>query len=143
MTKYYAQAFKTGVYPTITCDVIYLMSRPHDNTAVASADSAGAPPTLGQGGAAGSYTAETNSFFALVFATSSATVKLTSGSSSKTFTVPAGITRVEAPTTNGYAINAKMTRNGQTFVDFTPSGFKFSGRCPPSCHAVGSYVAIS
>jgi hypothetical protein len=58
VNKYYSAAFKTGKYPTISCDVVYLMARPHDNRAVGTNDPAG-PPTLGQYGAPGSQYAET------------------------------------------------------------------------------------
>lgn len=34
MTKYYATAWKTGSYPTITKDQIFLSSRPHSRDAV-------------------------------------------------------------------------------------------------------------
>lgn len=58
VNKYYSTAFKTGTYPTIACDVVYLMARPHDNRAVGTNDPAG-PPTLGQYGAPGSQYALT------------------------------------------------------------------------------------
>jgi len=126
VNAYYHTAFKKGAYPAITCDKIYLQARPHINTAVATADTAGAPPTLGQNGAAGSWTAATNNFFALVFATSAGTVVMKSGSSSKTFSVPAGITVLTAPLTTGSGMTATLSRGGTTYVDFTPS-FTFAG----------------
>jgi glucan endo-1,3-alpha-glucosidase len=43
MTTYYANAFKTGSYPEITQDKIYLWSRPHPRDATASSDSVGKP----------------------------------------------------------------------------------------------------
>lgn len=43
MTSYYATAFKTGTYPTITEDKIYMWSRPHPKDAEASNDSIGKP----------------------------------------------------------------------------------------------------
>lgn len=67
-------------------------------------------------------------FFALVFSTAPATVTLTSGSSSKTFTIPAGISRLEAPLQTGAGMNVKMVRGQQTYVNFTPSGFTFAGK---------------
>lgn len=43
MTRYYAEAFKTGTYPTITEDKIYMWSRPHPKDASASNDSVDKP----------------------------------------------------------------------------------------------------
>ncbi|KAL7410783.1 glycosyl hydrolase family 71-domain-containing protein [Mrakia frigida] len=126
VNAYYHTAFKTGSYPAITCDKIYLHARPHINTAVATADTAGGRrPTLGQNGAAGSHTAAANNFFALVFATSAGTVVMKSGSSSQKFSVPAGITILTAPLTAGSGMTATLSRSGKTYVDFTPA-FTFS-----------------
>lgn len=44
ITAYYSQAFRTGVYPAIEQDKIYLMARPHPVFATAYADPVG-PPT--------------------------------------------------------------------------------------------------
>ena len=43
LTAYYSQAFKTGVYPTITRDKVVMWARPHPRDAVASADSVSKP----------------------------------------------------------------------------------------------------
>lgn len=43
MTLYYATAWKTGVYPAITKNRIYLSSRPAPKAATASSDSVGIP----------------------------------------------------------------------------------------------------
>jgi len=39
MTSYYARAFKTGVYPRITQDRLYIWSRPHAAPAIAEDES--------------------------------------------------------------------------------------------------------
>ena len=121
VNAYYHAAFKTGSYPAITCDKIYLHARPHTNTAVATADTAGAPPTLGPNGAQGSQTAAAEAFFALVFATSAGDIVMSSGGSMKTFPVKAGINIFTAPLTPGSGMNAKLVRQGSTFIDFTPN----------------------
>lgn len=64
-----------------------------------------------------------------MFATAAGTVRLTSGSSVKSFTVPAGITRLEAPLTAGAGINVKLIRNSKNAIDYTPS-FTFAGAPP-------------
>jgi Glycosyl hydrolase family 71 len=43
MTSYYAAAFKTGSYPAITQDKIYLWARPHPKNATATSDSVPKP----------------------------------------------------------------------------------------------------
>jgi glucan endo-1,3-alpha-glucosidase len=43
LIKYYATAWKTGVWPKITQDQVFVMARPHPALAVASGDSIGAP----------------------------------------------------------------------------------------------------
>lgn len=43
MTSYYAQGYKTGRYPTISQDKVYIWSRPHPRDANACCDSVGRP----------------------------------------------------------------------------------------------------
>ncbi|CDZ96275.1 Glycoside hydrolase, family 71 [Phaffia rhodozyma] len=126
INTYYTTAFKTGKFPAITCDKVYLSARPHVNTAVATADTAGAPPTLTQTGASGSNTAEINSFFALVFATAPSTVTLSSGTSSTTFSVNAGISSLASPLVGGQGMKVVLTRSGSTYVDYSPSNYTFA-----------------
>ncbi len=42
MTKYFATAYKTGSYPAITNDIVYVWARPHPKDANAP-DSVGKP----------------------------------------------------------------------------------------------------
>jgi glucan endo-1,3-alpha-glucosidase len=43
MTSYYAEAYKTGAYPVISRDKIYIWSRPHPKNANIPQDSVGRP----------------------------------------------------------------------------------------------------
>lgn len=43
LIKYYATAWKTGAYPKITKDQVFVMARPHPAMATATGDSIGAP----------------------------------------------------------------------------------------------------
>jgi glucan endo-1,3-alpha-glucosidase len=90
INKYYATAFKTGSYPAITKDVIYLSARPHTKTATATADSVGRP-TGGQNGDPSGYLWTPDEFWALVFASKAGEVTLTSGANTKTVAVTAGV----------------------------------------------------
>lgn len=47
MTKYYADAYRTGVWPAIVQDKLYLWARPHPANASASNDALGAPTGAG------------------------------------------------------------------------------------------------
>jgi hypothetical protein len=119
---------QTGSYPTIVCDKIYLMARPHTNTAVATADTVGSPPVLGQFGASGSAQATAEAFFALIFATAPGKVVLSSGSSSQSFDINAGINSIRAPLIPGQGMRATLARSGTTYIDFAPS-FTFASEC--------------
>ncbi|CED85561.1 Glycoside hydrolase, family 71 [Phaffia rhodozyma] len=117
INKYYAAAFKTGVYPTVSTDKVYLMARPHPVNAVASADSV---PTPTNGG----YSQD--KFYALVFAKSAATVTLTSSVGSVTQDVAAGVTRLSYALVAGSTMKVTMTRSGSSVVNYQPS-FTFNG----------------
>ena len=43
MTKYYADAWRTGTYPTITKNQIFLSARPHSRDLIISSDPVGQP----------------------------------------------------------------------------------------------------
>lgn len=90
INQYYATAYKTGSYPAITEDVIYLSARPHARTATATSDSVGRP-TGGQNGPSDGYLWPADEFFALVFASAAGEVTLSSGSNSKTVAVEQGV----------------------------------------------------
>jgi glucan endo-1,3-alpha-glucosidase len=122
INAYYAAAFKTGSYPAITQDKVYLMARPHPAFANAYADSVG-PPT-------GREYSQDN-MYALVFATSPSTVTLSSGAGSQSFSVNAGVTRLQHALAAGGGMSAKITRNGADVVDFSPN-FTFNGN-PAVC----------
>ena len=112
MTTYYATAFKTGTYPDITEDKLYLWARPHPGNAVASSDPVGPPD---------SYQLLADVMFAVVMATSPCTVTLaTSTSSSQSFDVPAGVTKLSLPIAAGGTMYGKIVRNGNTVLELDP-----------------------
>lgn len=122
INRYYATAFRTGNYPAITQDKVYLTARPHPAFANAYSDPVG-PPT-------GREHTQDN-FYALVFATAPSTVVLSSGAGSQTFSVNAGATRLQYALAAGGGMSAKITRNGADVVNFSPS-FTFNGN-PAIC----------
>ncbi|TFK29164.1 hypothetical protein FA15DRAFT_632705 [Coprinopsis marcescibilis] len=115
MSEYYIKAFKTGVYPSITQDVIYFWSRPHPAKATASNDPLGRPS---------GWDWASDFLWAAVFASSPGTVTLKMGSSSQTFNVNAGVTKLKLPTSAG-KITVQMVKNGARVIDHTDNSFTF------------------
>jgi len=112
MTTYYANAFKTGSFPEINQDKIYLWSRPHPRDATASSDSVGKPQ---------SYQLMEDAVYAVVMATSPSKVTLsTSPSQSKTFDVPAGVSKLSIPISAGGTMYGKIERDGNIVVELDP-----------------------
>ena len=137
MTAYYAAAFKTGTYPKITQDKIYMWAHPHmkDST---SSDSVGKPTN---------YALSEDSIFALVFAQAASTVWISTGScpcdltQGQTFSVAAGVTQLNVPLLAGMTMRATLTRNGQTLVNLAPSGYKCTNT--PSTYNYNAFVAVA
>ncbi|KAG8902322.1 hypothetical protein FRB99_004630 [Tulasnella sp. 403] len=117
LTAYYAQAFKTGVYPTIQKDSVTLVARPHTKDAVASSDSVGRPTN---------WELTRDRLWVDVLLTSPATVTLsTSESQSQSFDASAGPSRFSIPLTVGGYISATVTRDGETVLESRPSTYSF------------------
>ncbi|KAN0087472.1 glycoside hydrolase family 71 protein [Tylopilus felleus] len=122
MTSYYATAFKTGTYPTISKDQIFMWSRPHP--AFATAPDPVGPPA--------NYQITADKIWVVVFATSSATVTLsTSSTISQTFNVAAGVTKLSLSISPGGFMKAVLERNGLTIINLQPQNFTFNPS-PPS-----------
>ncbi|TXT07365.1 hypothetical protein VHUM_03085 [Vanrija humicola] len=117
LTAYYAAAYKTGAYPAITKDSITLWSRPHPAAATASNDPVGRPTNAGW----------TSDFlYAVVLATAPATVTLTSGTTSQTFQVGAGLSKLKLASAPG-GIGGSVARNGNTVVEYSSgSAFQYT-----------------
>ncbi|KAL7415268.1 glycoside hydrolase [Mrakia frigida] len=125
INKYYSEAFKTGSFPSITADKVFLTARPHHNQAVATADTMGRP-TGGQGGPSEGYLWAQNKFFAFVLATDDGEIKLQSGASTETFTVKKGANFFEMDLVTGWGMSATLTRNSATVVSLKPD-YTFAG----------------
>ncbi|KAG8823458.1 hypothetical protein FRC19_003782 [Serendipita sp. 401] len=116
MTAYYAQAFKTGTYPVIRDEKVYIWSRPHPRDADAP-DPVGRP----------NFWDWTEDYlWALVFAASDGEFTLISGSNSQTFPVKSGVNKFKLPNAPG-PIRGTLTRLGVPVLDVNPkSDFDFS-----------------
>jgi len=62
--------------------------------------------------------------WAAVFATSAASVTLKCGSSSNTFTVAAGVTKLKIPLAAG-KMTVQMVRNSVTVINYTPDAYTY------------------
>ncbi|KZP01429.1 glycoside hydrolase family 71 protein [Calocera viscosa TUFC12733] len=113
VASYYISAFKTGNTPDITQDAIYLWARPH-------LKDASAPDPIGQP----SFADTTDDLiYALVFATSAASVQVCAGSNCQTFSATPGVNQFSISMNPGSGMSATMTRNGGTVVSVDGGSF--------------------
>ncbi|WWC86171.1 uncharacterized protein L201_001044 [Kwoniella dendrophila CBS 6074] len=132
LTKYYAQAFKTGSYPTIEKDEIIMWARPHSHDATASNDSTGKPTGW-------NYTQDY--LWVVVLATADSQVTLTSGSNSQTFSVSAGLNKLKLSLSEG-SISGSITRSGQTIASYN-AGSAFTYTTSPQTYNYNYFVGSS
>jgi len=118
LTEYYATAFKTGQYPKIEQDKIFMWSRTHPSHATAP-DPVGRPDN---------FELSEDAVWAVVMTTAPSTVTLsTSSAMSQMFNVPAGLTKLSVPINAGGTMKGIIQRDGQTIVELNPSEFTFQG----------------
>lgn len=132
LTNYYATAFKTGAYPTITADEIIMWARPHPHDATASSDSIGRPTGW-------SYTDDY--LYAVAMTTDAATVTLTSGSTTETFSVSAGLTKLKIALSAG-SISGSISRSGNTVASYD-AGSAFTYTTSPITYNFNYFVGSS
>ena len=65
-----------------------------------------------------------DSMWAAVYSTAPATVILKCGSSSGSFSVTAGVSKLKIPLAAGQ-MTVQMIRNGQTIINYTPTGYTY------------------
>ncbi|KDQ19482.1 glycoside hydrolase family 71 protein [Botryobasidium botryosum FD-172 SS1] len=129
MVAYYITAFKTGSYPAVTKDRVFLWSRPHPKNANAP-DHVARP---------NNWEWTDDNLYAVVFATGSGSLTLSIGSSSSTTNVGAGVTKIKLPLSPG-SPRARLTTSRGT-VDFAPSNFNVVSN--PSVYNFNYFVAAS
>ncbi|KAG8874654.1 hypothetical protein FRB97_005750 [Tulasnella sp. 331] len=127
-TKYYAEAFRTGVYPHIVEDRIILSGRPHAKDATAN-DSVGRPTN---------WQWTDDFLWAVVFSTAPCVITLSSGLNHMSFNVIEGISKLQLAQSPG-GVSATMSRAGREVYSFSPAGFSFTLN-PPS-YNFNAYVA--
>ncbi|TFK85418.1 glycoside hydrolase family 71 protein [Polyporus arcularius HHB13444] len=131
LMQYYIKAYKTGSYPAIAKDRVFLWARLYPVNATAS-DSVGKPAN---------YPWTQDYLWAVTLLTAPANVTLTCGSSTQRTLVPAGLSKLKLKLSTSCAVNATVARGASTPVQFSPAGFNFSVR-PPS-YNFNAFVAAS
>ncbi|EJT96926.1 glycoside hydrolase [Dacryopinax primogenitus] len=133
MTNYYATAFKTGRYPSITQDQVYIYARPHPKAANAQNDGVGRP---------NNWQNTDDNFYVTVFATSPAQVVLStpnrgskpnppaSGPNAQTFNIRAGVSHLKLALQPGNCMRATLMRSNRVVVDVYPTGYFFNPNPP-------------
>lgn len=114
-------AFKTGQYPAVTNDQIYIWSRPHPHDATPSAPSMARPTN---------WQDTDDNLYAFVFAMAASTVTLTAGTNTRSFTVSPGVTKLSL-TSGAGAISGSIVRSGSTVASVSSAGsFSYSSVHP-------------
>jgi glucan endo-1,3-alpha-glucosidase len=134
MTAYYASAFKTGAFPDIAEDKVYLWARPHARDASAASDPVGKPSN---------FQLVDDALWAVVFAKDDGKVVLSTqadGSGGQEFDVQKGVNKLSVPIAAGGSMKATLTRGGATVLEVDPE-FTFQGA--PQTFNYNAFVAFS
>ncbi|KAG6830981.1 hypothetical protein H0H87_006632 [Tephrocybe sp. NHM501043] len=130
LTNYYASAFKTGSYPAIEKDKLFMWSRTHPTQATA-------PDPIGRPTNSDLFE---DSVWVVVMATAPSIVVLsTSPENSRAFQVEAGLTKLSIPISAGGGMQGTISRGGNTVVTLKPSNFTFQGS--PEVYNFNAFVA--
>lgn len=109
LAKYFIDAYKDSVEPKVTDEKLYIFYRSHSNKAKAANDPL-PPPTH--------YQTQDDFVYVTVLLKSSATIKITSGKTSKQFPVKAGLSTVSMPFEQGKP-SAQLIRGGKAIASIT------------------------
>jgi len=122
ITKYYSAAFKTGSYPPIETDQLYMWARTHPADARASNDPVGPPSNA-------------NLFqdvvWVMVMATQPSTVVLSTDrdftQNQQRFDVQAGVSQLSISISPGGGMYGAIIRGNQKILELHPQDFSFNG----------------
>ncbi|KZV70181.1 glycoside hydrolase family 71 protein [Peniophora sp. CONT] len=132
LTAYYVEAFKTGSYPTVQNDTVWMWSRPHTKDAEASSDGVGKPDNSELLG---------DTVWAVSLTSAPSTVTLsTSATNTRTFEVDGGVSMLSIDISAGDTMRATVERDGETTVDLNPD-FVFQGAT--GTYNFNAFVAVS
>lgn len=129
LIAYYAPAFKTGSYPSAS-DQMILWTRPHPKAATPTAPTCARP----------SYWNNTDdNLYVWVALKAAATVTITSGSNTGSWSLPAGVSKIGIASAAG-SITGKIVRSGTTVKSYDSSG-SFSYTLTPTDYNYNYFVA--
>ena len=134
LTSYYSAAFKSGTYPPIVKDQLYMWARTHPANATASADTVGKP---------NNYQIMQDSMIIACFSTAPGNILVSTfanGTQARNYTISAGINVFNSPlNTTGGTMWAQLQRNGKTLLTLQPSTFKYVSN--PTTYNYNAFVA--
>ncbi|PPQ79164.1 hypothetical protein CVT25_002792 [Psilocybe cyanescens] len=134
LTQYYAKAFQTGTYPTITKDRVFMWARPHPKEATAG-DSVPRPDN---------WQLTDDTAWVVVFATAPARISVYTNENSadkKNYEIKAGVSKLSFPLRADEGMKASLIRDNKTVVVCNPMAYRFESR--PGVYNFNAYVAIS
>ncbi|KAI0674056.1 glycoside hydrolase family 71 protein [Trametes maxima] len=131
LMKYYITAYKTGSYPDIRKDRVFLWSRLHPANATAP-DDVGMPDNA-------QWTQDY--LWAVALLTEPANVTLSCGNSSHTALAPAGLSKLKLQLSDSCTANATVVRNSSVALGFAPDGLNYTTR--PASYNFNAFVAAS
>jgi glucan endo-1,3-alpha-glucosidase len=132
LINFYAQAFRTGSYPSISSDSMWLWSRPHPKAANPTA------PTLSR---PNYWDTTEDNLYAIVLLSSAATVTINSGANTGTWNLQAGVNKLSLASAPG-AIGGKIVRSGKQVKSFDSTGQFTYTNTPQDYSEFGSGYAI-
>ncbi|KAF9479532.1 glycoside hydrolase family 71 protein [Pholiota conissans] len=131
LAQYYITAFKTGNYPSIKKDRVFLWGRLYPKNAN-TGDPIGRPDHS-------EWTEDM--LWGVVFLTHPSHFEMTCGGSRYSSDLPAGASKVKMPLRDDCNVKAVVTRDKKKTVDFAPAGFHFSKNAP--FYNFNAFVAAS
>ncbi|KAJ3504028.1 hypothetical protein NLJ89_g8158 [Agrocybe chaxingu] len=129
LNRYFAQAFKTGVYPAVTKDQIFMWARPHPKEA-SPRDPVPRP---------NNWQLTEDRAWVVVFATEAATIHThtnADGTNKTVYQVKAGVSKLSFPLKPDEGMKVVMLRDGKTVAVCNPVGFRTlnaNAACPVLC----------
>lgn len=131
LMHYYIIGFKTGVYPVITRDRIFLWGR-------LSPAQANTPDPIGK---PTNYDITQDAVWAVILLPTPAHIKLTCGPSIVSMELPSGLSKISLPLTRSCSVVAVLYRRGKQVLVFAPKGYTFTEN--PSNYNFNAFVAAS
>ncbi|KAJ3563808.1 hypothetical protein NP233_g8693 [Leucocoprinus birnbaumii] len=129
---YYIVAFKTGKYPPIDKDRVFLWGRLYPKDLDVVADPVGKPRN---------WDFTQDSIWAVLFLQAESQITFSCGSARHYVRLPAGVSKIYLNVTEECQVTIVVARLGAVVMDFTPKGFTFQRS--PKVYNFNAFVAAS